>query len=70
VSKPDREPKPEFSVCGCTGWGKPGTGGYSLRHVIAALDRMNGQPASAEVKPEPEGGRSWMWQGPDRPDFP
>jgi hypothetical protein len=68
MSKPN--PKPEFPVCGCAGRGTPSQGGYSLRFMIDVLDRMNGQPAVAEVKPEPEDDRYWARQAPDRADFP
>ena len=47
-------PKPGFPACGCTGRGEPGPGGYHLRHMIAALGRMNGHPAGADIEPEPE----------------
>jgi hypothetical protein len=67
VSKPDQ--KPESPACGCTGWGKHGTGGYSLRHMIAALDRMNARPGISEVKPEPEDDRDPVRQVPDRANF-
>jgi hypothetical protein len=67
VGKPNQ--KPEFPPCGCTGWGKPSTSGYSLRFMIAVVDRMNAAPAIAEVKPEPEDDRHWERQVPDRPDF-
>jgi hypothetical protein len=63
-------PKPEFSVCGCAGRSHPGEGGYSLRFMIDVLHRMNGQPAIAEVKPDPEDDRNWVRQAPERADFP
>jgi hypothetical protein len=42
--------KPAFPGRGCIDWGQPGQGGYHLRHLIAALDRMNGHPAGADVQ--------------------
>jgi hypothetical protein len=66
VSKPNQKPK--FLGCGCAGWGKPSAAGYSLRHLIAVLDRMNGQPVVSEVKPEPEDERHWARQFPAQAD--
>lgn len=65
MSKPNQTP--EFPARGCTGWGKPSPGSYSLRHMIAVLDRMN-KLAVSEVKPEPEDDRHWVRQVPDRAD--
>jgi hypothetical protein len=48
---------------------KPSTGGYSLYHLIAVLDRRNCQPTLVEIKAEPEDDRHWMRQAPGRPDF-
>ena len=67
MSKPN--PKPEFPVSGCAGRSTPGTGGYHLRHLIAVLDGMNGQPTVSEIKAEPEDDRHWVRQAPDRPNF-
>jgi len=68
VSKPN--PKPESPVCRCAGQSHPSEGGYSLRHLIDVLDRINGQTIAAEAKPEPEDDRHWARQVPDRADFP
>lgn len=62
--------KPDLPACGCAGRVRPGSGDYGLRHLIAALDRMNAQPAVAEVKPGPEDERHRVRQAPDRADFP
>ena len=43
VSRPNREQRHEVLGCGCAGRGQPGAGGYSLNHLIAAVERMNGR---------------------------
>jgi hypothetical protein len=66
MSKQNR--KLEIPVCGCTGRGKTCEGGYWLRHMIATLDRINGQPVGCEINTKLEDGRRPVRQAAGRLD--
>src|SRR5690242_15300661 len=58
-------PKPEFPGCDCAARSHPGQAGYSLRHMIAALERMSAWPEVSDFK-QHENDRHGVGQVPDQ----
>jgi hypothetical protein len=55
----------EVSPCGCAGQVRADRGDHGLSYLTAALERMNGRPAAAEIQPEPEDDAFWVRQCPE-----